>query len=148
MSYVPTLPTGKKSKQMRGMQFSNLPLTTHSHNINFNLHLTNQHPKNAPLWDDHPFCCLKALDIYDDQWDKATEDGPNIYNMRDVPLRGENEGTIPIYDTCDEVRRKIKLFFEAGACYADGVSESAGEDEDGVWGAEGEGRGTGGEGDF
>ncbi|KAK4454474.1 hypothetical protein QBC34DRAFT_421459 [Podospora aff. communis PSN243] len=32
--------------------------------------------------------------------------------MTEVPLLGDDDGSIPIFDTCDEVRRKIKLFLK------------------------------------
>lgn len=61
----------------------------------------------ALLWDNHPFCCPKLFcaseNIDTMPWDRgAQEDGPS-YDMTDIPLKGQDEGTIPVYNTCDEV---------------------------------------------
>lgn len=38
---------------------------------------------------------------------KATDDAPK--NWKDVKLEGEDEGSVPVYDDCNEIRRKIRL---------------------------------------
>lgn len=43
---------------------------------------------------------------------KATDptEDPLIF-LKEVTLEGEDEGEVPIYDSCDEIRRKIRAFF-------------------------------------
>ncbi|GJE94520.1 hypothetical protein PsYK624_106900 [Phanerochaete sordida] len=38
---------------------------------------------------------------------KAADDAPKSW--RDVKLEGEDEGSVPVYDDCNEIRRKIRL---------------------------------------
>ncbi|CEL05775.1 hypothetical protein ASPCAL06890 [Aspergillus calidoustus] len=51
---------------------------------------------------------------------KARLDAEAMYNVRAITLEGEEEGNVPVYDTCDEIRKKIR------ACLQDsGMTKTA-----------------------
>lgn len=86
----------------------------------------NQGESNA-LGHHRPFCYPVVL--YDDHkhaqpdWFQRYKEGGHmgsLYNMREIPLRGEEDGPVPIFNTCDEIRRKIKLFEKRTALSAAG----------------------------
>lgn len=38
------------------------------------------------------------------------------YNVSGIRLEGQDTGTVPIFDTCDDVRRKIRNFLNRLSC--------------------------------
>lgn len=51
----------------------------------------------------------KTVDVKDDK--KTAKNDEPKQDVSDIHLEGEEKGEVPIYDTCDEVRRKINAQF-------------------------------------